>query len=158
MCIRDRAVGAIKEALMQGRTGHGEEVSEHLQPASNKRKSAGKSNSANKRRRTIGIDDDDDMSDVEDEPLINSSRESSEDVESEREESSNVEQDPDETPLSSQSKEAIADKTATMLNETSGNKGPFQLDSEDEEDDVPVVKSMRSSGRAPIVIDDDDSE
>ena len=155
---RGKAVGAIKEALMQGRTGHGEEVSEHLQPASNKRKSAGKSNSANKRRRTIGIDDDDDMSDVEDEPLINSSRESSEDVESEREESSNVEQDPDETPLSSQSKEAIADKTATMLNETSGNKGPFQLDSEDEEDDVPVVKSMRRSGRAPIVIDDDDSE
>jgi len=156
---RGKAVGAIKEALMQGRTGHGEDVAEDTRPASNKRKSVGNAEKTSKRRKTIDLDDDDDMSDIADEPLIVNDRGSSEDQESEREESSDAEQDPEETPHSSQSKEAPAEKTPVVLSETSGNKGPFQLDSDDEEDDVPVIKSMRRrSGRAPIVIEDDDSE
>ena len=154
--------GAIKQALMQGRTGHGEEITAG-RTKKTKRKTPHSSATKQKRRKTIATDDEDEsMSDEDNTLQIVSSRESSEEAEVGLEMSSELGRDADvETPLSSQNRSGPEfgtgpNKAATILAETSGNRGS-RMDESDEED-VPVVKSSRRSGRMPFIIVDDDSD
>ncbi|TKX26420.1 hypothetical protein C1H76_1382 [Elsinoe australis] len=155
---RGKAADAVKAALMDGRTGHGEEG------ASKKRKSVGESKPVKKRKTAMfeeESDDDEDVVDAENvEPMVISSRESTPADESDEE---SEEASDDETPLSSQTglkdvdvtmEEVPAAKTAEVLRPTSGNEQRQRVDSDDEDEVVPI-KSSRRSNRPVFVVDDD---
>ncbi|KAG8626273.1 hypothetical protein KVT40_005218 [Elsinoe batatas] len=159
---RGKSSEAVKAALMDGRTGHGEER------ASKKRKSDVPAKSAKKRRTgTFEEDSDVEMLETQNEPMIISSREStpasdSDDLQSEMGDLL----DDGETPLSSQTgqKDAGSDKEdepasklSEMLQPRSGNEQKQSADNieEDEDDFVPVKSSRRSR---PVFVLDDDSD
>ncbi|PNS17159.1 Phosphatidylinositol 3-kinase tor2 [Sphaceloma murrayae] len=159
---RGKAADAVKAALMDGRTGHGEERS------SKKRKNEAKSKPV-KKLKTAVFEEDSDEEEVavqgDTEPLVISSRESSpaSDEEDTSESESNAEGSDEETPLSSQTghqdgdvamEDAPPTKSSGVLQVTTGNEQRPMQDS-DVEDDVVPLKTTRRSNRPILVVEDD---
>ncbi|KAF4552268.1 Topoisomerase 1-associated factor 1-like protein [Elsinoe fawcettii] len=161
---RGKASDLVKAALMDGRTGHGEEK------ASKKRKSAEKPRAA-KKRKTAAFEEDSDVEEVMalDKPadaVVISSRESTpasedDDLDSESEGLASDH----ETPLSSETGHKDMDidtdgdsrsKLSEILGPMSGNEQRMvEVDMDDEDEVVPVKSSRRSR---PIFVVDDDSD
>lgn len=141
---RGNEANAIKAALMDGRTGHGEE-------RASKRKSGTTQSKAKKRRRTMAGSDSDEasMNGSDDEDVISreSTPASADSSDSDRDDEERHSAQDGETPLSSQ----------TLLGQDDGPKTIATVEEVDEDEDLPV-KTARRTTRQLFVIDDDDSD